>query len=78
MRLDWTEILRKAGVPEPPGRAEALIKPQRWWLATMRRKRTTATITETLEAPSYHVALAECRQRFKDCSLIRLVECKRF
>ena len=76
--MDWTEILRAGGIPEPPGRAEALERPVRHWRATLRRKKGGAVIEEGLVAASYHEALAEFRQRFKDCSFIRLTECEPF
>jgi hypothetical protein len=76
--MNWTCILREAGVPEPPGRAEALATPERVYVATMRRKKTGATVSERLTASSYHVALAQVRQRFKDCTLITLIDGKDF
>jgi hypothetical protein len=74
--MDWTKILADAGIPEPPGRAEALVRPVRWWRATLRKKKGGAVRSEKVEAATYHEALAECRQRFKDCSLICLTECE--
>ena len=64
------------GVPEPPGREEALVKRMRWWRATLRRKKSGVVSSEKVEAATYYEALAECRQRFKDCSLICLTECE--
>ena len=75
--MNWTKILADAGVPEPPGRAEALVRPVRGWRATLRRKKKGgALVTERLTAATYHEALLDCRQRFKDCSLIHLIECE--
>lgn len=76
--MDWTCILREAGVPEPPGRAEALVPSKRRWTATLRRKKSGVVMSEELTAPSYHVALMEVRKTFKDCTLITLLECKPF
>jgi len=76
--MNWTCILREAGVPEPPGRAEALALPKRRWRATLRRKKSGVVVSEELTAPSYHVALMEVRKGFKDCTLITLLECRPF
>lgn len=70
--------MREAGVPEPPGRVEALAPPGRVYVATMRHKKTGATVAERVSASSYHVALAQVRQRFKDCTLITLIDGKDF
>jgi hypothetical protein len=72
--LDWTEILRRGGVPEPPGREEALQPVVRQWRARLRKRKGSQEIEEKIEARAYHVALAECRQRFKDYSIILLRE----
>jgi hypothetical protein len=74
--MNWTKILADAGVPEPPGRAEALIVPERHWRATLRRKKSGVVVSEELVVASYHEALVACRQRFKDCTLISLFECE--
>ena len=75
--MNWTKILADAGIPEPPGRAEALLKTVRWWRATLRKKKKGGgLVTERLTAGTYHEALLECRQQFKDCSLIHLIECE--
>jgi hypothetical protein len=74
--MNWTRILSEAGVPEPPGRAEALVAPTRQWLATLRRKKNGVIVDEQLTAPSYHVALMEVRKAFKDCTVVMLRECE--
>jgi hypothetical protein len=76
--MNWTRILRDGGVPEPPGREEALMPVQQMFRATLRRKKGGATVSETIEAPSYHVALAQVRQRFKDCTFVSLINGKDF
>lgn len=76
--MDWTCILREAGVPEPPGREEALKPLARKWTATLRRKKSGVVVSEELTAPSYHAALMEVRKAFRDCTLITLLECKPF
>jgi hypothetical protein len=40
----------------------------------MRKRKGSQEIEEKIEARAYHVALAECRQRFKDYSIILLKE----
>jgi len=72
--LDWTEILRKGGIPEPPGREAALAPKMRRFEATLRRKKTGAVIEEEIEARAYYVALAHFRQNFKDYVITRLAD----
>lgn len=76
--MNWTEILRQAGIPEPPGRDKALHPLSRYWRAVVRHKKSGATEFKKLIAFTYREALLQCRTEFKDCTLISLMECEQF
>ena len=76
--MNWTEILRQGGIPEPPGRDRALHPPSRYWRAVVRQKKNGVTQHKQLIALTYQKALLQCRTEFKDCTLISLIECEQF
>jgi hypothetical protein len=62
MRMDWSKMMRDAGIADSPGRAEA-CKMQRFE-ATFREK-TGSEHVEIIEAMSYHGALKKLKGRSK-------------
>ena len=50
--MDWTEILERGGVPEPPGRVESLrrLREERKFVATIRSRSTHLVKTLRIEA----------------------------
>jgi hypothetical protein len=72
--MNWTEILRRGGITEPPGREEALRPQLRRYRAMLRNKKTGVVIEAEIEAKAYYVALAHFRRAFKDSTIIRFVD----
>jgi hypothetical protein len=74
--MDWTEILASGGVPEPPGRAEALrrLKEERSFVATVRSRSTLLVKTLKFEARDYADALIKVRGMLAGHTLVRLAE----
>ena len=74
--MDWTEILARGGVEEPPGRAEALrrLKEERQFVATVRSRSTQLVKTLKLEARDYAHALIKVRGMLAGHTLVRLME----
>jgi hypothetical protein len=74
--MDWTEILERGGVGEPPGRAEALrrLKEERQFVATVRSRSTQLVKTLKLEARDYSHALVKVRGMLAGHTLVRLAE----
>lgn len=74
--MDWTEILERGGVSEPPGRAEALrrLKEERSFVATVRSRSTQLVKTLKLEARDYSDALIKVRGMLAGHTLVRLAE----
>lgn len=74
--MDWTDILERGGVPEPPGRAEALrrLKEERHFVATVRSRSTQLVKTVKLQARDYSDALVKVRGMLAGHTLVRLAE----
>lgn len=74
--MDWTEILASGGVPEPPGRADALrrLREERQFVATVRSRSTQLIKTLKLEARDYSDALIKVRGMLAGHTLVRLME----
>lgn len=74
--MDWTEILANGGVPEPPGRADALrrLREERKFVATVRSRSTQLIKTVRLEARDYSDALNKVRGMLTGHTLVRLAE----
>lgn len=74
--MDWTEILERGGVAEPPGRADALrrLREERQFVATVRSRSTQLVKTLKLEARDYSHALIKVRGMLAGHTLVRLAE----
>jgi len=74
--MDWTEILDRGGVQEPPGRADALrrLREERRFVATVRSRSTQLVKTLRIEARDYSDALAKVRSMLAGHTLVRLAE----
>ena len=74
--MDWTEILERGGVPEPPGRADALrrMREERRFVATVRSRSTQLVKTLRIEARDYSDALVKVRGMLAGHTLVRLAE----
>jgi hypothetical protein len=74
--MDWTGILASGGVPEPPGRADALrrLRDERRFVATVRSRSTQLVKTLKLEARDYSHALLKVRGMLAGHTLVRLAE----
>ena len=74
--MDWVEILERGGVPEPPGRADALrrLRDKRPFVATVRSRSTQLVKTLRLEARDYSDALVNVRGMLAGHTLVRLAE----
>ena len=74
--MDWTEILGRGGVPEPPGRDEVLqrLREERRFVATVRSRSTQLVKTLRIEARDYSDALMKVRSMLTGHTLVRLAE----
>jgi len=74
--MDWTEILDRGGVREPPGRADALrrMREERRFVATVRSRSTQLVKTLRIEARDYSDALIKVRSMLAGHTLVRLAE----
>ena len=74
--MDWTEILDRGGVPEPPGRDEALrrLREERRFVATVRSRSTRLVKTLRIEARDYSDAFVKVRSMLTGHTLVRLAE----
>jgi hypothetical protein len=74
--MDWTEILERGGVPEPPGRSGALrrLREERRFVATVRSRSTQLVKTLRIEARDYSDALVKVRGMLAGHTLVRLAE----
>ncbi len=74
--MDWTEILERGGVPEPPGRSGALrrLREERRFVATVRSRSTQLVKTLRIEARDYSDALVKVRSMLTGHTLVRLAE----
>jgi hypothetical protein len=74
--MDWTEILARGGVAEPPGREAALrrMKELRPFTATLRSRSTQLLKTVRVEALDYSDALMKTRGLLAGHTLVRLAE----
>ncbi len=74
--MDWTEILERGRVQEPPGRAEALrrLREDRRFVATVRSRSTQLVKTLRIEARDYSDALLKVRGMLAGHTLVRLAE----
>ena len=74
--MDWTDILARGGVPEPPGRVESLrrLREERPFVATIRSRSTQLVKTVRLEARDYSDALIKVRGMLAGHTLVRLAE----
>ena len=74
--MDWTEILERGGVPEPPGRVESLrrLREERKFVATIRSRSTQLVKTLCIEARDYSDALVKVRGMLAGHTLVRLAE----
>ena len=74
--MNWTTILANAGIPESPGRSEALaaMKVQRAYHVLVRDRKTGRTSLEEVKAKSYHEALKTARQVYSKQTILRLHE----
>jgi len=72
--MDWRRIMADAGIPESPGRDEAIssMSEPRPYKATFRDKRTALVRTERIMALSFKDALTQVRQH--GTALLSLVE----
>jgi len=74
--MDWTEILERGGVPEPPDRDEVLqrLREERRFVATVRSRSTQLVKTLRIEARDYSDALVKVRSMLAGHTLVRLAE----
>ena len=74
--MDWTKILQDAGVPESPGRLDALrrMNQTRRFKATVRSASTKLLRNIEVDARDYSDALIQVRGMLRGHTLVRLAE----
>jgi hypothetical protein len=72
--MDWQRIMADAGVPDSPGRDEAIrsMDEKRPYKASYRDKKTGLVTTERIMAVNFKDALTQVRQR--GTTLLSIVE----